>query len=578
MGHRAWQVVTDVYITSWISDPSGLATGTFVLWTCTFTLSGAVLLLTSRLLLRFFLITVASRRIYLRLASRILGCTQAYYDTTPSGQMINLLVTDTAALDNMLPLTLQIFTTQSLIVAGRIGLISSSNPALLVCCLFVGACFVTVIRFTTLKRKALRNLEQEANGPIMIHVSETAHALTTARAFGMQAPLMDRLSQRLDNFSRAQLGTAIFNAAVNLVQDQIILLLILLVASLPLLTMADGNGTPVDIALYGLTLAYAMNIGDSLNFLQQAFAGLQSTTVSLSRIKKATASIPTEPNGGVATEEGLPGGRWPLDGEIEFRSVSLRYREALPLALDHVSVTIAARSKVGIVGRTGSGKSTFVSVLWRLQEACGGSALVDGTDVATLELSFLRSRLAIVPQDPVLLSGSLAYNLDVSGRITDTGRLVDAMRKVQAEHLLERAGGLRQSLVGKGSDLSVGERQLVCLARAMLRASKILVLDEATASIDNTTDGALQASLREQFSACTVLAIAHRLHTIMDSTHILVMDSAQVAEYAPPMELLQDPASKFSKLVDATNGAAEELRAMAAASTTPSLGAVGLIL
>jgi len=284
-------------------------------------------------------------------------------------------------------------------------------------------------------------------------------------------------------------------------------------------------------------------------------------------------NVPSEPKGG----EPAPSTQWPHSGRIVTSDMCVRYRPELPLALRGVSCTIEPRAKVGIVGRTGSGKTTFVSALWRLVEpTCGaeggvraGAISIDGVDISSLELHALRSRLAIIVQDPVVFNESIRYNLDPYNLASDEAinRVVKLVRLEAAIAALP--DGLEAPVGEAGSNFSVGQRQLICLARAMLRESKLIVLDEATASIDNETDAILQSTIRETFADATVLTIAHRLHTIMDSTRIMLFDKGELKEHDTPSALLADGESAFSRLVEDTGSAAAHLRSLAEAATKP---------
>jgi ATP-binding cassette subfamily C (CFTR/MRP) protein 1 len=244
------------------------------------------------------------------------------------------------------------------------------------------------------------------------------------------------------------------------------------------------------------------------------------------------------------------------------------------LALKHVSCSIEPRDKIGVVGRTGSGKTTFVSTLWRLVEPTGGSdgrgggcISIDGVDITSLALPKLRSRLAIIPQDPVLFDETLRYNLDPFDEHDGTAlaAALDVAQLTSTVAALELGTNHR---VGEGgTNFSVGQRQLICLARALLRQSRVVVLDEATASIDNETDAILQGAIREVFTEATVLTIAHRLHTIMDSSRVMLFDQGELKEFAEPEELLGDSDSLFSKLVDDAGSASETLREMSRAAS-----------
>jgi ATP-binding cassette subfamily C (CFTR/MRP) protein 1 len=236
---------------------------------------------------------------------------------------------------------------------------------------------------------------------------------------------------------------------------------------------------------------------------------------------------------------------WPQEGVVQFDHYQTRYREGLDLVLRNVTCTIQAGEKVGIVGRTGAGKSSLTLGLFRIVEAAGGSIIVDGVDISKIGLHDVRGRLTIIPQDPVLFSGSLRVNLDPFGRYSDQSiwqALELAHLKAFAKGL---AAGLEHEIAEGGDNLSVGQRQLVCLARALLRKTKILILDEATAAVDLETDDLIQATIRKEFADSTVITIAHRLNTIMDSTRVMVLDQGQIKEFDTPTNLLHDKTSVF---------------------------------
>uniref|UniRef100_A0A6A7G4Z9 ABC transporter n=2 Tax=Hirondellea gigas TaxID=1518452 RepID=A0A6A7G4Z9_9CRUS len=236
---------------------------------------------------------------------------------------------------------------------------------------------------------------------------------------------------------------------------------------------------------------------------------------------------------------------WPEEGVVKFSKFSTRYREGLDLVVKGIDCTIQGGEKVGIVGRTGAGKSSLTLSLFRIIESAAGHIIIDGIDIATIGLHDLRSRLTIIPQDPVLFSGTLRMNLDPFGLYSDS--LVWAA--LEHAHLKSFISGLTHGLQHEiaegGENLSVGQRQLVCLARALLRKTRILVLDEATAAVDLETDALIQITIREQFASCTVITIAHRLNTIMDNSRVMVLDRGEVKEFAPPAELLQNKKSLF---------------------------------
>lgn len=239
---------------------------------------------------------------------------------------------------------------------------------------------------------------------------------------------------------------------------------------------------------------------------------------------------------------------WPSQGAVSFENVTVRYRAHLPPVLRGLSLAIRPREKVGIVGRTGAGKSTMLATLLRLVEVSEGSVLIDGVDVATLGLETLRHAIAVIPQEPTLFSGKLRDNLDPFGEHADEA-LWTALRRARLHEVVRALeGGLSATVAENGDNFSAGTRQLLCLARALLRQCRVVVLDEATASVDVETDALIQRLIREEMREQTVLTIAHRLETILDYDRVVVMQDGQVAESGAPGELMRAPQSLFAQM------------------------------
>lgn len=248
---------------------------------------------------------------------------------------------------------------------------------------------------------------------------------------------------------------------------------------------------------------------------------------------------------------------WPSRGEIQFIDYKVRYRPELDLVLQGITCTIGSTEKVGVVGRTGAGKSSLTNCLFRVLEAAGGKIIIDDVDIATIGLHDLRNNLTIIPQDPVLFTGTLRMNLDPFDQYSDE----EVWKALELAHLKTYVQGLPERLLHlvseAGENLSVGQRQLVCLARALLRKAKILILDEATAAVDLETDNLIQTTIRSAFADCTVLTIAHRLHTIMDSNRVMVLHAGQIVEFDSPEELLMKQGIFSAMAKDAGIAAAE---------------------
>lgn len=276
------------------------------------------------------------------------------------------------------------------------------------------------------------------------------------------------------------------------------------------------------------------------------WSNLENQMTSVERLIEYS-DLPSEPDNGNKT----PPTTWPHEGKIVMKDLSMRYAEDMPSVLKNLHLKVNPREKIGIVGRTGAGKSSFVSTLFRLAPL-EGSIAIDDLACDDMPLSSLRSKLSIIPQEPILFSGTLRKNLDPFDEYKDEA-LWNALNEVELGSALSQSpGGLFAHVADGGANFSVGERQLLCLARAIVRNNKILILDEATANIDLQTDELIQNTIRRKFKDCTVLTIAHRLHTVMDSDKILVLNEGRVEEFDHPYTLLQNKEGKFYGLVQET--------------------------
>ncbi|CAF5096476.1 unnamed protein product, partial [Rotaria magnacalcarata] len=262
-----------------------------------------------------------------------------------------------------------------------------------------------------------------------------------------------------------------------------------------------------------------------------------------------------------------PPSDWPTHGRIVFDDVSMRQTSdtMAPLILSHLSFTIEAAEKIGIVGRTGAGKSSLIQTLFRMNTLLDGEIKIDDINIATIGLNDLRRQISIIPQNPFLFTGTMRSNLDQFDEFTDT-EIWDALEQVQLKKFVAEnlQGGLHSIMSESGSNLSVGQKQLMCLARAILRKSKILLVDEATANVDMATDKLIQMAIRSNFKDCTVLTVAHRLRTIIDNDRIMVLQNGKLLEFDKPYHLIRNVYSHFTSLVEQTgSGEAEHLRKMA---------------
>ncbi|KAH0978833.1 hypothetical protein GBA52_006010 [Prunus armeniaca] len=295
-----------------------------------------------------------------------------------------------------------------------------------------------------------------------------------------------------------------------------------------------------------MALSYDLLLNISLMYSIQNQCTMANYIISVERLNQYTHITSEAPE---IVEGNRPPANWLDVGKVEIQNLQIRYRTDTPLVLRGISCIFEGGHKIGTVGRTGSGKSTLIGALFRLVEPAGGKIIVDGIDISTIGLHDLRSRFGIMPQDPTLFNGTVRYNLDPLSQHSDQ-EIREVLGKCQLRDAVQEKGGLDSSVVDDGSNWSMGQRQLFCLGRALLRRSQVLVLDEATASIDNATDTILQKTIRTKFADCTVITVAHRIPTVMDCTMVLAISDGQIVEYDEPMKLMKREGSLFGQLVN----------------------------
>ncbi|XP_022801988.1 multidrug resistance-associated protein 1-like isoform X2 [Stylophora pistillata] len=504
---------------------------------------GQVLLVSAMSLVLKYSAMKATRNLHHGLLVNIMHLPMQFFETTPLGRIVNRLSRDINSVDDKIPKSLGMFLRTFLTTVGTIVIISYSTPLFLTCVLPLGALYVFIQRAFVATSRQLRRLESVSRSPIYNHFFETINGTSTIRAYSQQQRFITEIYRRMDESQVAHYPAISANRWLALRLEFIgaaILFFAALFAVIARETIAPG--------LVGLSVAYALQITGSLNWMVRQSSELETNIVSVERIKEYSA-IAREAEWIIPSHR--PPSDWPHQGRVEIEHFDMRYREQLPLVLKDINCTIGAREKVGIVGRTGAGKSTLTLALFRILERAGGRILIDGVDISKIGLQDLRSRLTIIPQDPMLFSGSLRLNLDPFNKYSDE-ELWDVL---EVAHLKSFVSGLDKGLEfviqDGGENLSVGQRQLVCLGRALLRKSKILILDEATAAVDLETDELIQQTIRREFADRTVFTIAHRLNTIMDYERVMVLKDGSVSEFDSPSNLLSRRGMFYSMARDA---------------------------
>lgn len=507
----------------------------------------------------------ASKVLFTELLDVVLQAPMSFFDTTPTGRIINRFSKDVFTLDEQLVSTMRSYLATSSNVIGVIVVICYVTPYFTVCIIPMLIFYKQQQKFFTKTYRELKRLDSVSRSPLYALLGETLDGVSTIRAYSAESFLVSRIISMLDEQQNAYFLT--FTAQCWLaVRLELVGTLIISSACLCAVLehrVIGGNETFAGLA--GLSISFALSATQSLNWSVRMSSDLEANMVSVERIRQY-CKIASEAPHHIPSDSRLVS-TWPSDGKIVFSSAELRYRPGLPLVLKGLDIEIPSMSKIGVVGRTGAGKSTLMVSLFRIVELSGGSISIDGIDISKIGLNLLRSKIAVIPQDPVLFSGSIRTNLDPFNEYIDE-RLYEVLERVGLKSNFQSSNSLTSlnsisalatpntvktlsdEVLEGGSNYSVGQRQLIVIARSLLRGSKIVIMDEATASVDADTDARIQRVMRTEFKNSTCITVAHRINTILDSDYILVMDDGRAAEFDKPNVLLKK-GGLFKDLVDA---------------------------
>ncbi|XP_028814879.1 ATP-binding cassette sub-family C member 8 isoform X1 [Denticeps clupeoides] len=487
-----------------------------------------------------------AKELHRSLLSNIVLAPMRLFETTPLGSLLNRFSSDTNTIDQHIPATLECLSRSTLLCVSAMGVISYVTPVFLIALFPLAIICYFIQKYFRVASKDLQQLEDTTQLPLLAHFSETVEGLTTIRAFRYE----DRFRKRLLEFTDANNIASLFLTAANRwleVRMEYIGACIVLIAAVASITNSLYNH--LSSGLVGLGLTYALMVSNYLNWMVRNLADME---VQLGSVKRINGLLKTEPESyeGLLTASQVPDG-WPQQGEIQIQNLSVRYDSTLKPVLKHVNAHINPGEKIGICGRTGSGKSSFSLAFFRMVDAFEGRIIIDGIDIAKLPLQTLRSRLSIILQDPILFSGTIRFNLDPEMKATDS-MLWEALEIAQLKPVVKTLpGGLDAMVTEGGENFSQGQRQLFCLARAFVRKSSILIMDEATASIDMATESILQKVVMTAFADRTVVIIAHRVHTILNADLVIVIKRGLILEYDKPEVLLEREDSVFASFVQA---------------------------
>ncbi|XP_059157838.1 ATP-binding cassette sub-family C member 4-like [Physella acuta] len=497
---------------------------------------------------------VASRRLHDRMLNRVMNSVSRFFDTHSVGQILNRFSRDLGFVDDsvsMLGYLVSMKTTQFL---GFFIVTVIVNPWLTIAVVPVMVLIVLTRMYALRTLRQVKRLEAKARSPVYAHVSDTILGLETIRALGKKEQFLSEFDEHQNKHTSAWfLHLSSYRwMSVRTMMTVVVYMNLIIFVSLALKDSLNGN-------LLALSLIYCIAMAEPFEWYMRISADLETYMTSVERVLQYS-ELDQEPH---KNSDKPPSPDWPVIGAITFTSLSLKYSPDSPYILKKIDCYIKGKEKVGIVGRTGSGKSSLITSLFRLAHP-SGTIYIDGVDASKLGLHELRSKISVIPQDPVLFSQTLRWNLDPLEEFSDE-RLWHALEQVQLKRKVEQMPGkLYTDLQEGGANLSVGQRQLICLARALLKYNKILILDEATANVDPETDDIIQRTIRAKFRDSTVLTIAHRLYTVMDCDRIMVLEDGELKEFDSPYNLLQKSDGHFSRLVlSLGKNQAKQLQALA---------------
>ncbi|CAI9771956.1 unnamed protein product [Fraxinus pennsylvanica] len=500
------------------------------------------LFLLCRSLLMVALGKKSSKSIFSQLLNSLFRAPMSFYDSTPLGRILNRVSSDLSLVDLDVPFVLMVAVGTTANFYSNLAVVAVATWQVLFVSIPMVFLAICIQRYYLSSAKALMRINGTTKSLVANHIAESVAGATIIRAFEEEDRFFAKNLELIDTNA----SPFFHNFAANewLIQRlEILAAAVLASSALCMVLLPPGTLSP---GFVGMALSYGLPLSTSIVFSMQFQCQISNLIVSVERIHQYM-DIPSEAP--PVLEENRPPVNWPSKGKVDIQDLQIKYRHDMPLVLHGISCTFEGGHKIGIVGRTGSGKTTLISALFRLVEPAGGKIVVDGIDISTIGLHDLRSHFGIIPQDPTLFNGTVRYNLDPLSQHTDQ-EIWEVLSKCQLKEVIEEKDEGLDSLVAEdGANWSVGQQQLFCLGRALLRRSKILVLDEATASIDNATDYILQKTIRTEFADCTVITVAHRISTVVDCAMVLAISDGKLVEYDQPKKLMEREDSLFGQLL-----------------------------
>ena len=477
-----------------------------------------------------------------------------YHDTVPKGQIFNRLSNDLFKIDIGESWMFYNVSSYSANLIGQIVVCAIFQPYCLILVPFIVVLGLFTMRYYLNCSREISRLESISRSPLLNSVNETVFGALTIRAFKLSNYFIDDFRRKADNFLKTRLFLVGIMNWYTLMLDFLSYMFIVFLILFSIFFRQD-----FEPATIGILLNYCVQIQDELVRYLTCRSNLENDMVGLERAIAYTKIIQERPDRMPKDEEI---GIWPSEGSIRFENYSVQYRPETEIVLKNLNFEIRPKEKIGIVGRTGSGKSTIALCLFRILEAKEGAIYIDDVDISQVGLKKLRSNITIIPQDPTLMEGSLKFNIDPLNNHTEQ-EIEEVMREIGFWYICERnleenknkpdeEKGLNMIITENGGNISIGERQLICITRAILRKSKIIIMDEATASIDVNTENIIQKAINNLLNDSTILTIAHRIKTVINSDRILVLDNGELKEFDSPKTLLENKNSMFYEFYNNT--------------------------
>lgn len=506
----------------------------------------------------------ASKILHNEFVSALVSAPIAFFDSTPLGRITNRMSKDMGVVDNMLMFILLMVGRVIFQMMGMFIIIGINTSYVLVPFIPIMMIFYSLQNFFRTTAVQLKRVDAVTRSPVYAHFTECLGGMSTIRSYIAQARMSDVNAARLDINLKASILTFSANRWLSIRLEVLGAFLILATA----LNCVVLRGS-IEPAAAGVSMSYALQITSTMNMLVRIATEMEASFNAVERVQEYTATPPEAAK--QSTLENKPPENWPDSGKVNIDELVMSYTPDKPPVLKGLTVEIKGGEKIGVCGRTGAGKSSLFQALFRMMEPTSGCLKFDDIDICKLGLDDVRNAISIIPQEPVLFSGTLRFNLDPFDSYTDL-ELWSALEKASLKEFLVLHGyDLSMKVQEGGENFSVGQRQLVCLARALLKKTKLLVLDEATANVDLETDALIQRTIKENFNDRTTLTIAHRLNTIIDCDRILVMELGKVKEYDTPQALLSNDRGEFASMVrDTGTENCKQLHDIAFGRTTAS--------